>query len=183
MPPNKRKQSRDEKRDEIVDAARQLFVDDGYDATSMSRIAQSAGVAPNTIYWYFRDKDAVLLAVLDAVLADSAAEYLAIADKPVSELVLWLIETLDRSSRLVTAVHARISHSGELNAWHDRFHQTTEAAFRHAMARDGVPAERLDSEIKIGVFTIEGILTHDLSEDEKRAICNSLTARWAPATA
>jgi len=177
---NKGKQDHDEKRDELAAAARQLFVDLGYDATSMNGIAKSAGVATNTIYWYFRDKDAVLLAVLNDVLSDAAAEYTEIADRPVSELVAWLVETLERSSLLVTAVHSRISHSEELNAWHDRFHQTTEAAFRQALVRDGVPSEMLDSEIKIGVFTIEGLLTHEMSGAEKRAICESLTSRWAP---
>lgn len=183
MARNKGKQDHDEKRDELVAAARQRFIELGYDATSMNGIAMSAGVATNTIYWYFRDKDAVLLAVLDAVLADAAAEYTEIADKPISELVTWLVETLDRSNRLVTAVHARVSHSQELNSWHDQFHQTTEAAFRQALVRDGVPLEMLDSEIKIGVFTIEGILTHDLSDTDKRAICESLTSRWTPVVA
>lgn len=36
----------------------------------MSRLAKQAGVAANTVYWYFEDKDDVLLAVLNAVMAD-----------------------------------------------------------------------------------------------------------------
>ncbi|WP_155771679.1 helix-turn-helix domain-containing protein, partial [Mycobacterium asiaticum] len=70
MARNKRPQAADEKRAEIVAAARRLFIDAGYDATSMSRLAKEAGVAPNTIYWYFGDKDDVLIAVLDSVMAD-----------------------------------------------------------------------------------------------------------------
>ena len=178
MPRNKPKQDHEEKSDEIVAAARKLFVNDGYDATSMSRIAESAGVATNTIYWYFRDKDAVLLAVLNAVFADSAEEFREIADQPFSTLVLWLVETLERSNKLITAVHSRISHSDELNAWHDQFHRTSEDAFRHALGRSGAPAEAIDAEIKIGVFAIEGILTHDLSDAQRRAICDRLTVRW-----
>lgn len=70
MARNKRPQPADEKRAEIVAAARRLFVEDGYDATSMSRLAKEAEVAPNTIYWYFGNKDDVLIAVLTAVMAD-----------------------------------------------------------------------------------------------------------------
>ena len=61
MARNKRPQAADEKRAEIVAAARRLFIDAGYSATSMSRLAKEAGVAPNTIYWYFGDKDDVLI--------------------------------------------------------------------------------------------------------------------------
>ena len=57
MPRNKRPQAADEKRGEIVSAARELFIHAGYDATSMGRLAVAAGVSANTIYWYFADKD------------------------------------------------------------------------------------------------------------------------------
>ncbi|MES2917128.1 MAG: helix-turn-helix domain-containing protein, partial [Pseudomonadota bacterium] len=76
MARTKREQERDAKRDEIVAAARRLFVDEGFDATAMSRLATAAGVAPNTIYWYFKDKDEVLVAVLDAEFSAGLAEYL-----------------------------------------------------------------------------------------------------------
>jgi len=76
MARTKREQDREAKREEIVAAARALFVGEGYEATSMSRLAAAAGVAPNTIYWYFPDKDEVLVAVLDAEFSARAAEYL-----------------------------------------------------------------------------------------------------------
>ena len=61
MARNKRLQDREEKQKEIMSAARTLFLNEGYEATSMSRIANIAGVAPNTIYWYFKDKDELLV--------------------------------------------------------------------------------------------------------------------------
>ena len=75
MPRNRRPQDREEKRAEIVVAARRLFVEEGYDAASMTRIARDAGVVSNTQYWYLQDKDSIFIAVLDAVLADSMASY------------------------------------------------------------------------------------------------------------
>ena len=59
MPRNRRPQDREEKRAEIVTAAAGLFTEAGYDATSMAKVAASAGVTTNTIYWYFKDKDAL----------------------------------------------------------------------------------------------------------------------------
>jgi AcrR family transcriptional regulator len=88
MARNKRPQSADEKRAEIVAPARQLFIDAGYDATSMSRLAKEPGVAPNTIYWYFGDKDDVLIAVLTAAMEDVWPQYQDVASDPIGKAAL-----------------------------------------------------------------------------------------------
>jgi len=43
-------------REEILEAARELFVKEGYESVSMRRIAQEIEYSPTTIYLYFRDK-------------------------------------------------------------------------------------------------------------------------------
>ncbi len=59
----------------IVDAARQRFEAFGYRRTSIAEIARAAGVAVGTVYRYFAGKEAVFLAVVqamnDAWLAES----------------------------------------------------------------------------------------------------------------
>ena len=45
-----------ELREEILDAARELFVEQGYEAVSMRRIAARIEYSPTTIYLYFKDK-------------------------------------------------------------------------------------------------------------------------------
>ena len=178
MPPTKPRQDREEKRAELGDAARRLFLADGYDATSMAALARAAGVAPNTIYWYFGDKDDLLIAVLDAELADALAAYAEIAERPIAEQVLWTVGQLQGLRGLVTTVHARIGRSAALNAWHDAFHATTEGLLRVAIEH-AVPADALDAEVRIAVFTVEGLLTHALAESEQQAICERLAGRWA----
>ena len=42
-----------------------LFKEQGYEKTSMSSVAKAAGVAANTIYWYYANKDDLLIAVLN----------------------------------------------------------------------------------------------------------------------
>ena len=49
------------KKEEIELVAMELLKTKGYDNTSMAEIARSAGVAANTIYWYFENKDDVLI--------------------------------------------------------------------------------------------------------------------------
>ncbi len=44
----------------ILDAARELFVRDGYESVSMRKIADKIEYSPATIYTYFKDKDEIL---------------------------------------------------------------------------------------------------------------------------
>ncbi len=45
----------------ILDAARELFVAEGYDAVTMRKIADRIEYSPTTIYLHFKDKDEILL--------------------------------------------------------------------------------------------------------------------------
>lgn len=180
MARTKREQAPEEKRDEIVAAARALFVEEGFEASSISRLAAAAGVAPNTIYWYFRDKDEVLVAVLDAELSSSMAEYLQLALKDLSGRLLWVVSRLEQVSRLVSTVHSRLQTSAAINSWHDRFHALSESMVRQELLHTGVAPEAVDARVKIAVFSIEGLLSHQLPEAQKRAICEVLAAPWHP---
>lgn len=50
---------------QILDSARALFLDQGFDATSMDAIARDAGVSKATLYVHFDDKDDLLLALVN----------------------------------------------------------------------------------------------------------------------
>ncbi|NIL75502.1 hypothetical protein RhoFasB10_01604 [Rhodococcus sp. B10] len=175
---NKKPQAADEKREEIVAAARRLFVEGGFDATSMSKLAKEAGVAANTIYWYFGDKDDVLVAVVSAVMADVWPMYQAISGEPIAARVLWIVRRLTEMSGLVTTVHARVAHSPAVAEWHNNFHLLTGSLFRAELEAAGVSAETVDAEVMIAVFTVEGLLMHTHDEGEQRAICEALASRW-----
>nr|WP_165588765.1 helix-turn-helix domain-containing protein [Mycolicibacterium komanii]CRL78135.1 transcriptional regulator [Mycolicibacterium komanii] len=178
MARNKRPQAADEKRAEIVAAARRLFIEAGYDATPMSRLAKEAGVAPNTIYWYFGDKDDVLIAVLEAVMADVWPQYEAIANQPIQERLLWVVGQLTEMSRLVTTVHARVEHSAAIAEWHHNFHAITGSLLHFELQNAGIPKPTVDAEVMIGIFTVEGLLMHTQDEDQQRAIIDALASRW-----
>lgn len=53
-------------RREIVAAANRLFYHRGYNQTSFSDIAQAAGIPRGNFYYYFKSKDDILGAVIDA---------------------------------------------------------------------------------------------------------------------
>src|SRR5258706_11207452 len=56
----RRAREKESVREEILDAARALFVKDGYEHVSMRKIAEKAEYAPGTIYLYFQDKGEIL---------------------------------------------------------------------------------------------------------------------------
>ena len=178
MPANKRQQDREEKRVELLTQARRLYIDNGYEDTSMAALAKAAGVAGNTIYWYFTDKDDVLLAVLDAVLSDVMTDYQQVANAPLEEQLGWVVRQLQQLHRLVNTVHARAAHSPAIDQWHTGFHAITESMFRTTLEQMGVGQSGIEAEIKIGVFTIEGLLTHALDEAQQQAICKRLAEQW-----
>jgi AcrR family transcriptional regulator len=53
------------RRDEILLAAKELFLREGYQATTIRRIADVVGVSAPALYLYFKDKDAILTALCD----------------------------------------------------------------------------------------------------------------------
>src|SRR5262245_29504199 len=65
----RREREREELRQEILDAARELFVREGYENVSMRRIAEKIEYSPTTIYLYFEDKASLLHAICEETFA------------------------------------------------------------------------------------------------------------------
>lgn len=177
MPANRRPVDREAKRDEIVRAAAALFTDVGFDETPMTQLAAAAGVTTNTIYWYFEDKDALLVAVLDALLAEALQELAAQETAPWAEQLLWAAGRLQGIHRLVTTVHARAVDSPAVGVWHDQFHGLVEALLADGFRQAGVPEAEVAAVIQMGIFVVEGLLSHPQDEETRRAVLELLTTR------
>src|SRR5438034_1884186 len=52
------------KRRQILDGARKVFMDLGFDGASMNEIARAAGVSKGTLYVYFADKNRLFEAIV-----------------------------------------------------------------------------------------------------------------------
>jgi AcrR family transcriptional regulator len=55
-------------RDEILKAAMQLFASRGFHETSMAEVAREAGVSKALIFWHFKTKEELFVAVLNRLL-------------------------------------------------------------------------------------------------------------------
>lgn len=70
--PDKRGERSRRTREKIVDAARELFVAQGYGATNLQEIADRAGVAVQTVYFVFHNKRTLFKDVVDTTIAGDA---------------------------------------------------------------------------------------------------------------
>lgn len=180
MPRNRGLHDRESKRDDIVVAAREMFVSNGFDRTSISRLAKAAGVTANTLYWYFGDKDDILVAVLRSIAAEDAADYVNVVDLPLADRLFWLVERLKKVGSLVSTVHDRVTESKAIDQWHTGFHAFAESLFAADIERAGLTGEAADAMLRIGTFVVEGLLTHATPAPVSRAVIEQLVDAIAP---
>jgi AcrR family transcriptional regulator len=85
----RRERERAEMIDRIMDAAREMFVRDGYEAVTLRKIAQAIEYSPGAIYQYFKDKQALVMAIIRKDLLDIGeyqSECLTL-ENPIEQLV------------------------------------------------------------------------------------------------
>src|SRR5215472_17383687 len=84
----RREREKQEVRKKILDAARELFAREGYEAVTMRRIADKIEYSPTAIYFHFKDKDALIRQFCDTDFLDFGqrfAKLMSIAD-PIERL-------------------------------------------------------------------------------------------------
>lgn len=176
MAHTQRSRGQDEKREQILAAARTLFLEEGYEGASISCLSAATGLDPDTLYWYFKDKDEILVGVLEREFAVRVADYLQLSIFDPTERLLWVVNQFEQVSRLVRSVFARSETSPLIQTWRDRFHDLSEDVLRRELEKAAIAPEKLDAWIKICVFSIEGMLAHPVSPEQKRAICALLAS-------
>ena len=111
-----RAESQAQTRSQLVKTARQMFLEDGYQPTSLEKVADAAGYSKGAVYSNFRNKDELCTAVLDEIRAERLAEILDILANPdtparIDELRDWSERIIGdpgwTSLEVEFAVHAR----------------------------------------------------------------------------
>jgi AcrR family transcriptional regulator len=84
----RRERERAETRGKILESARRMFVQKGYEGTTMRAIAATIGYTPTAIYHHFKDKDALVaeLAGLDFRALAQALQQTGTVGDPVERL-------------------------------------------------------------------------------------------------
>ncbi|MHA6782659.1 TetR/AcrR family transcriptional regulator [Pseudonocardia saturnea] len=156
------------RRQEILDGARRCFARHGYEGATVRRLEQSTGMSRGAIFHYFRDKDALFLALAEQDaerMADVVAEHglvqvmrnLLVAVGDGDDQPSWLGTRLEVSRRLRTDPefrHRWRTHSAALTV------ATRERLERQAAAgavRDDVPVRVLAQCLEL---VMEGLVSH-----------------------
>jgi AcrR family transcriptional regulator len=91
----RRERAKENLRQEIMDAARELFVTEGYGQVSMRKIAEKIEYSPTTIYLYFKDKADLLRQICEqtfARLTENISSLSRLSTDPVEKLRLGMRE-------------------------------------------------------------------------------------------
>lgn len=83
-------------RSRILAHATELFVANGYHALSMREIAEAVGISKPGLYYHFRDKEDLFLAILQVNLerVGQIAQDAAARGGPVREQVAWMLQRI-----------------------------------------------------------------------------------------
>jgi AcrR family transcriptional regulator len=157
MPKNRQRIPRQQRVDELVSAATELFLSRGYGATAMSAIADSAGVANAALYWYFPTKDDLLAEVWDRALT---AEIEMLKARPPGpdpfDHLLKGLADLRPYRQLHMAMHDRLG-SDAVAAAHDRLIDWIRDLIRAGLEHRGHSGQDRDEIVELVVVVFEGL--------------------------
>jgi AcrR family transcriptional regulator len=79
-------------RQAILDTAIQLFWEQGYEATTITQIAETVDIAPSTVFKYFPTKVEMVFSMLDAIIDSARASLLERAEgvSAVDAVIGWI---------------------------------------------------------------------------------------------
>jgi AcrR family transcriptional regulator len=127
-----------------VGAAESLFLTDGYAATTIREVAGRADVAEQTVYLVFKNKSALLDAVIDAAVGGpSGATWrtqleTALEQTPerlVREFARAASGVMERTARVLAVAEAAAASDHDLAAARERGHAAMRAQFGRVAAR------------------------------------------------
>lgn len=107
---------------ELIEAALELFRENGCEQTSVSDIVKKVGVAQGTFYYYFQSKDDVLNAAIDHYLRDHL-------EKMVRQLIAD--GSKNATQKLQIVIDATLSLKNGERSFVEYLHTEENAPFRH----------------------------------------------------
>jgi AcrR family transcriptional regulator len=135
-------------REQILDAARQLFMEHGYDKASLREVAERVGVTKAALYYYFPSKEALLEALLEPLqrISVDVIDMLEGTDPKrwadgLEVFIAWVIENralFELIEHNEAAVAAFAADDTEFAETHQRFHDAVDGA----LANPDLPLER-----------------------------------------
>ncbi len=116
----------EERRAQIVSAARRLFTTKGVAETSVSDIVKTIGIAQGTFYWYFATKEEALNAVVQEMADETCGAIAAVSRSPG-------LNALQKFARIWEVFFANAAREGEFFA---HFHREGNEQFHGQLTQE-----------------------------------------------
>lgn len=171
----------------ILDAAKTVLIERGYDDATTNRIAEAAGISPGSLYQYFPNKEAIIAAVVDRYtdrIADRVTAHLSAhigeSEEPqrIYATLDILLEAMEEEPGLLMALIEQTPRLGlgtKITAFEDR---VGELAAAHLRLRS-LPVRHAQTTIWLLVRTVEHLTTRYLLDRppiERDEFLSELTA-------
>jgi AcrR family transcriptional regulator len=142
-----------ESRQRILDTARTLFRQHGYDGTTVRAVAAEAGVDPSMVFYFFKTKQGLFGAAVDMspqTPAAIASIFTGGLDGIGERIVRTLVENLDSSDRTPLAILTRSAPT----------HDTSEALLREFIDREitgrlTAMLDTPDAALRVGMVNVQ----------------------------
>ncbi|HEY1918880.1 MAG TPA: helix-turn-helix domain-containing protein [Streptosporangiaceae bacterium] len=159
-------------RDRILDIAMDLFIEQGFDKTSLREIADQLGFSKAAIYYHFESKDEILLALHMRLHEIGRRAMERFGETPASleawaQLLDGLIDEIFENRRLIL-MHQRNSSAFRLDHAqdHEEANQDMEEMFRRVFSDPAVPLrDRVRMVAAVGAIMAGLVLSGDLLKD------------------
>ncbi len=127
MAPRSPRRPPEQKRAEILEAARTCFTERGYHETRIDQIAERADVSKGAIYWYFEGKRELFLELLDRYIDEqaprivSAGQGAASASEAVRALLHTISESISQTLPTIELIVEYMAHASRDETLRERF--------------------------------------------------------------
>lgn len=144
-------------RAQLLDAAEQLMLDEGYAAVTSRRVAAQAGLKPQLVHYYFRTMDDLFLEVFRRNAEANLARFERAIAADGSLRNLWRMNADARgaafSIEFVALANHRKAIRAEVARYAERFRAAQVEAMTAALAAAGVSEERLPPLVALLLMT------------------------------
>ncbi|HEV7676994.1 MAG TPA: helix-turn-helix domain-containing protein [Candidatus Dormibacteraeota bacterium] len=175
MPPKRNDLNRDEKIEQILDAAERRLRSGGYAALSVAGIARDLGVAQNAIHWYFPAKDHLFVAALRRMLEAMVAAKPPAATGLTTQ-VLWFVDELQSLHQLRAALAERARTSPLAADFHAELNRGLHGMLANALS-DRISQAELPLAVDTFVATVEGCVLQDLDAPARHRLLEYALSR------
>jgi len=178
-------------RAQLVDAAEQLLVEEGYAAVTSRRVGAKAGLKPQLVHYYFRTMDDLFVEMFRRRANENLARFERTVAAHGSLRTLWQLNADPRGAVFTIEFVALANHRKQIRAeiarYAERFRAAQLQTFTAALAADGVTAEQIPPIAALLMMTglaqvlaLEQMLGVTAGHDDTLSFVDSLLRRLEP---